>query len=185
MNFINRLLASLGLLAGLVLAAAWAAAPTATLTWASAQLDAMRRLLESLGSWPSVPFLIWRAAIPAVLALICAALLWAEWRTSRPRTVRVHTAAGSVARVATESVERRLAWRVAQLADVVSAAPRVTSGGRSVNVLLDVVTGPNIDVPMKTDEVVAVTREVIIERMGLQAGKIEVRIKHAPFDERT
>jgi len=36
---------------------------------------------------------------------------------------------------------------------------------------------------MKTDEVVAVTREVITERMGLQAGKIEVRIKHAAYQE--
>jgi len=38
---------------------------------------------------------------------------------------------------------------------------------------------------MKTDEVVGVTREVITERMGLQLGKVEVRIKHAPYQEGT
>ena len=36
---------------------------------------------------------------------------------------------------------------------------------------------------MKTDEVVAVVREVVQERMGLQLGKVSVRIKHAPYQE--
>jgi hypothetical protein len=40
-----------------------------------------------------------------------------------------------------------------------------------------------IDVPMKTDEVVGVVKEVVTERMGLQLGKVQVRIKHAPYQE--
>jgi hypothetical protein len=52
-----------------------------------------------------------------------------------------------------------------------------------VNVRLKVQTRPEIDVPMKTDEIVAVTREVVTERMGLQLGKIQVSIDHAPYTE--
>ena len=48
---------------------------------------------------------------------------------------------------------------------------------------LDVQTRPEIDVPMKTDEIVSVAKEVITERMGLQLGKIQVHIDHAPYTE--
>ena len=48
---------------------------------------------------------------------------------------------------------------------------------------LDLETRPEVDVPMKTDEVVGVAREVITERMGLQLGRIDVRINHAPYEE--
>jgi hypothetical protein len=48
-----------------------------------------------------------------------------------------------------------------------------------VELLLE--TTPDIDVPMKTDEVLEVTREVIVERMGLKLGKVQVKIKHAPY----
>jgi len=34
---------------------------------------------------------------------------------------------------------------------------------------------------MKTEEVLQVTREVIVERMGLKLGKVQVKIKHAPY----
>ena len=42
-------------------------------------------------------------------------------------------------------------------------------------------TSPDVDVPMKTEEVIEVTREVVGERMGLKLGKVAVKIKHAPY----
>jgi hypothetical protein len=36
---------------------------------------------------------------------------------------------------------------------------------------------------MKTEEVIAVTQEVVEDRMGLHLGKLDVRIRHAPFRE--
>jgi hypothetical protein len=36
---------------------------------------------------------------------------------------------------------------------------------------------------MKTDEVIAVAREVVEEQMGLQLGKVHVRIQHAAYPE--
>jgi hypothetical protein len=48
-----------------------------------------------------------------------------------------------------------------------------------VNLVLE--TSPDIDVPMKTEEVIEVTREVIVERLGLKLGKVQVKIKHAPY----
>ena len=78
---------------------------------------------------------------------------------------------------------KRLAWHIDQLADVISVTPEVTAVGRAVNVMVNLETRPEIDVPMKTDEVVGVVKEVVTERMGLQLGKVQVRIKHAPYQE--
>jgi hypothetical protein len=51
-----------------------------------------------------------------------------------------------------------------------------------VHVRLNVETGPEIDVPAKTEEISQVAKEVIEERMGLKlAGKLEINIKHAPY----
>ena len=46
---------------------------------------------------------------------------------------------------------------------------------------LDLQTAPEVDVPMKTEEVVAVAREVIESQMGLQLSKIQVNIEHVPY----
>jgi len=118
----------------------------------------------------------------AAVLLICW-LLWKELKPRRPKAVKIHTEAGSSATVTTESVAKRLAWHIDQLADVISVTPEVTATGRSVNVLVNLETRPEIDVPIKTDEVVGVVKEVVTERMGLQLGKVQVRIKHAPYQE--
>ena len=56
--------------------------------------------------------------------------------------------------------------------------------GTSVDIKLSVRTTPDIEVPMKTEEILAVTREVVEQRMGLRLGKVEVQIDHAPYAER-
>jgi hypothetical protein len=60
--------------------------------------------------------------------------------------------------------------------------PLVTSRGGSVDIKLEIETAPDIDVPMKTDEVVAATREIIEHDMGLKLGKLDVHMRYAPFD---
>jgi len=36
-------------------------------------------------------------------------------------------------------------------------------------------------VPMKTEEVMQVTKDVVEGRMGLKLGKVKITIKHAPY----
>ena len=52
---------------------------------------------------------------------------------------------------------------------------------KTVEARLHVLRGITFDI--QRDEVVAVTREVITERMGMQLGKVEVRIKHVPYQD--
>jgi hypothetical protein len=52
---------------------------------------------------------------------------------------------------------------------------------RGVDIDLMLETSPDIDVPMKTEEVLELTREVVGERMGLKLGKVQINLKHAPY----
>lgn len=128
-------------------------------------------------------FVIARVALVLLALAIILPLLWGELKPRRPKAVHVLTETGSKASVTTDSVARRLTWHIDQLADVISVTPDVSASGKAVNVVLNLETQPEIDVPMKTDEVVRVTREVIVDRMGLQLGKVDVRIKHAPYQD--
>jgi hypothetical protein len=64
---------------------------------------------------------------------------------------------------------------------VVKVQPRITGRARAVDVDLLLETSPEIDVPMKTEEVLHVTKEVVEDQIGLKLGKVNVKIKHAPY----
>jgi hypothetical protein len=91
--------------------------------------------------------------------------------------------AGGETLISTDSIEQRLAYNIDQLPDVVKVVPHITGRSRGVDVDLLLETSPEIDIPMKTEEVLEVTRQVIVERMGLKLGKVQIKIKHAPYPE--
>jgi hypothetical protein len=183
MNIFNRVLVVLGLLGLLALAALVAIYPVEV-------VGVAQRGLENAGAWLDwaqttypLSFAIGRVTLIVLALLIVLPLLWAELRPRRPHAVKVRTEAGSQATVTADSVSRRLAWHLDQLADVISAAPQVVAHGQSVDITVALETTPEIDVPMKTDEVVKVTQDVIVQRMGLRLGKVQVNIRHAPYLE--
>lgn len=135
------------------------------------------------------PLIDFRAQLVIVLVgvivlLLCAVILWLELRRPALRTVKLRQVSGGEAELTTDSIAQRLAYNIDQLADVVRVTPTVISKGRGVEVLLDLETSPDVDVPSKTEEVCQVARQVIEERMGLELHKIRVNIKHAPYPRR-
>ena len=181
MNVFNRLLAIVLLLVLLVAVVALAVTPIESVRAAQSGLARVETLRAGWDSEQHWPYLAGRAGLLLCGVAAFGYLLWREVRP-RPRTaVKVHTGAGSRAVVTTDSIARRISWHVDQLADVIAVTPRVTARGPSVDVVLDVETGPDIDVPMRTDEVVSVVREELTQHMGLRPGKVEVRIRHSAF----
>ncbi|HEY64096.1 MAG TPA: hypothetical protein G4O02_05940 [Caldilineae bacterium] len=128
-------------------------------------------------------FVLGQIAWVLLAILVPGTLLWLEIRRPRPRAAEVALEGTAQARVSTESVAQRLKWHLGQLADVLSVRPLVRTSGRRVDVVIEMETAPEIEVPMKTEEVIAVTQEVVEDRMGLHLGKLDVRIRHAPFRE--
>ncbi|MGQ9491685.1 MAG: hypothetical protein ACUVR4_05705 [Anaerolineae bacterium] len=183
MNIFNRIVVVLLLFALLALILTVAVFPLEAVTIAGNALTATGAFFQRAQAEAFWLFTVGRVLAVLLAVIVFGLLLWGELKPKRPKAVQVRTESGSRATVTTDSVARRLAWHIDQLADVITVTPEVTAAGHAVNVLLNLETRPEIDVPMKTDEVVAVAREVITERMGLQLGKIDVRIKHAPYQE--
>lgn len=182
-NFFNRLVAVLlwiGLLAAFVYTAA---TPVSLLTTGAARISA---LAEQLTAWQAANptnFLIGQIAVGLASLLLFGTLLWIELWPKRQRGVRVHTSEGGSVELDTRSIARRLVWHLDQLAEVIAVVPEVRARGSAVDIQLEIETAPDIDVPMKTDEVVEVTRDIIEQELGLKLGKLDVRMRHAPFDE--
>lgn len=124
--------------------------------------------------------------IASLIALVVdIVLLWLELRQRvTSQTVRIKQVTDGEAEMSTDSIEGRLAYNIDQLTDVIRVTPRVVGRGKGVDVLLDVETRPDIDVPAKTEEVMNVARQVIEDRMGLELARIRVNIRHAPYPKR-
>ena len=122
-----------------------------------------------------------RVIVGGTIVLLCLIVMWLELRQPRKRTIRTQKLSGGEAHITVDSIEQRLAYNIDQLPDVVKVNPRINGRARGVDVDLLLETSPDIDVPMKTEEVIEVTREIIVERMGLKLGKVQVKIKHAPY----
>jgi hypothetical protein len=140
--------------------------------------------LTAMSGQNQLLFILGGASLAVLIFVVCGLLLWLELRRPYGKVVRIHKVSGDAAKVTTDSIARRLEYNIDQLADVVSVKPKVAARGKGVQVRLDVETGPEIDVPAKTEEISKAAREVIEERMGLKlAGKIEIHIKHAPYSK--
>ena len=182
-NLFNRLVAVavwLALLAGIVYLAV---APLGVLSGVATRTSA---LSEQLGLWQTsspTNFLIGQIAVGLAALLLFGTLLWVELWPKRQRGVQVHTSEGGSVELDTQSIARRLVWHLDQLAEVITVVPDVKARGSAVDIRLEIETAPDIDVPMKTDEVVEVTRDIIEQELGLKLGKLDVRMRHAPFDE--
>ena len=129
--------------------------------------------------WPV--FAAARVLVGGGIVIVCLFFLWLELRRPRKKTVRVQKLDGGEAHITVDSIAQRLAYNIDQLPDVIKVTPKITSKSRGVDILLLLETAPDIDVPMKTEEVLEVTREVVGERMGLKLGKVLVQVKHASF----
>ena len=157
--------------------------PDSTITAFLGSLSLARNFLRVQQQANGMNFLIGQVAVGTVVVFIFGTLLWLELWPHRQRGVRMKTVKGSSVELDTDSIARRLTWHLDQLADVITVFPDVKSRGNAVDIELEVETAPDIDVPMKTDEVVESTRDIIEESMGLRLGKLDVRMRHLPFED--
>jgi hypothetical protein len=182
MNLFNRIVVILLWLTLLVLVLVVAVAPLFSAAWLQTQADTLVSLLTQWRAASPTNFIIGQAAVGIGALLILGTLLFFEFLSGRPRGVRIHTTEGGSAELDPSSVGRRLQWHLDQLAEVITVIPAVKSRGGAVDIRLEIETAPDIDIPMKTDEVVGMTREVIERDMGLRLGKLDVRMRCAPFE---
>ena len=182
MNTFNRVVAMILWLALLIAVSIAAVAPLRAIGWLQSLLTQAEMYLAQQQLQNSTNFLIGQTAVAVGAVVLFGFLLVLEVWMSRSQGVRIRTAQGGSAELDTGSISRRLTWRLDQLAEIISVVPSVKSKGGSVDIKLEIETAPDVDVPMKTDEVVDVTRDIIEQDMGLKLGKLDVRMRYAPID---
>jgi hypothetical protein len=182
MNVLNRLVVILLLLVIILVTIVVAIAPAETLQLTSTFSEWLRQGVVNYSAGSNWAFFAaGRVVIGGAILLLCLILLWLELRRPRRKTIRVQKTTGGEAHITIDSIVQRLAYNIDRLPDVIKVTPRITGRARTMDMELLLETTPEIDVPMKTQEVLQVTKEVIEERMGLKLGKVQVKIKHAPY----
>ncbi len=181
MSIFNRTVVILLLIALILLVAVFVIVPRDSLRLVSGTTDWLYEGTVDYADADPLFFAALRVIIGGALIVLCLFLLWLQLRRPRKKTIRAQKLEGGEAYITVDSVEQRLAYNIDQLPEVIRVSPQVDSRSRGVDVTLLVETTPEIDLPMKTDEIMQVAREVIVERMGLKLGKVQVKIKHAPY----
>jgi uncharacterized alkaline shock family protein YloU len=94
--------------------------------------------------------------------------------------LRVQSVTEGQVEVTTEAITHRLEHAILQIQDVAKVKPRVVSAskGNILDLFVELETSPDVNVPKKTQEVIAVAKQVLESDMGLHVGKVQVQVHH-------
>jgi hypothetical protein len=178
MNTLNRVLVVLMILLAIPLCSVVLITPVELARLLQAGLGNLAESLSQIR--PEI-----RYGVGILLALVVDALLllWLVLEVRPPRRIiRVPGVSGATVAVAVDSIRERLRYHLDQLADVIEVRPRVIPHRDGLQVELDVLTAPEVEVPRKAEEILQIARVVVEEKMGLRLrGQPVVRIRHAPY----
>lgn len=145
-------------------------------------MDWFKVVLQESQAANSTNFMIGQAAIGIITILLFGMPLWIMITSRRPRGAIIYTTDGRAAEIDTNSISRRLDWHLGQIAEINNVIPLVRARGAVVDIRLEMEVDPDTDISMKTDEVVLLTHEIIEDEIGLKLGRLDVRLRCAPFD---
>jgi hypothetical protein len=180
MSVLNRVVAATFWLLLLVCTAVFAVAPFQTLAALQRQLTEVETQLVQLQAGNATNFIIGQATTGIVAVVVFGLLFWLTAIWGYRRGVRIRTVEGGSAELDTDSIGRRLEWELEQVAEVSNVVPIVKARGDAVDIRLELEVAPEVDIPMKTNEVLIITRNVIEEDIGLHLGKLDVHLRCAP-----
>ena len=179
MNAFNRLVVILLLLATVACSTVFLVVPKSIIQQVlQPSLDSLYQYLDRFNDL----FLLAVGVIVAVIIWVaCFAVIYLEIRRPRVKAIRVQKVSGGDAVVAVESIAKRLTYHIDQLADVISVKPRISARSGGVEVEMEVEISPEIDIPMKDEEIRQVAANVVEEQMGLKLRKIRPSFKDGPY----
>ncbi|CAG0944997.1 hypothetical protein ANRL1_02054 [Anaerolineae bacterium] len=176
MNLINRMLVILQLLAAIALIPI---AVVLLLFYRAPMVDAIagsiRNVLTGANAVYSQAVCVGVAIFVFVVSVL---LLFLELQRGGGRRLRLQVSEGH-AELTEDAIDGRLEQAILRIADVAKVKSRVAARRKNlVDVMLEVETTPEVIVPKKTQEVITAVKQVMEEQLGLQVGKIQVRVDH-------
>jgi uncharacterized alkaline shock family protein YloU len=177
-NAFNRLVTILGILALMIGLTVFLIVPKPILTALKTGSDS---LYQEIDRFNDLFLLGVGVVLTVIIDVVGAFVLFLEIRRPRVKAIKVQKVSGGEAVVAVESIARRLSYHIDQLPDVISARPKISAHGGSIEVDLEVEISPEIDIPMKDEEIREVATRVVEEQMGLKLRKIRPSFKDGPY----
>lgn len=121
-----------------------------------------------------------------VLIALLLFLLVLELRRGRRKSVRIRTEGPAKAVLGVDSIEQSLEYRIDELVGVRKVVPHVRSRGKDVEVAVDLDTSPSVNIPVLTDQVVNLCRDIVEGQLGVKLhGKIMINVHHEPYPRGT
>lgn len=118
--------------------------------------------------------------LAAFIFIVAILLLFLELHRPAPHGLRVQQVSDGQVDVTADAIIQRLEHEILALAEVTRVRPHAVPASKGVvDLFLELETTPDVNVPQKTQEVIAVARKVMEERMGLKLGKVQVQVDHA------
>jgi len=182
MTLFNRFVTALLWLCLLVALSTLAVAPFWSIEQIQGQLTLVTATLQQWQLEAATNFIIGQATVGIVVILLFGTLFWLELWSGHQRGVLIQTVEGSSAELDTSSISRRLEWQLTRVAEISNVVPLVRARGGAVDIRLEVEVAPEVDIPLKTDEVVVLTRDIIEDDIGLRLGKLDVHLRCAPIE---
>ncbi len=177
MTIVNRVVVILEILLLIVLLIVAAVVPNTVLSQMAYTVERAQTALQL--DWPRSYFLFLLVAIPVIFVFIL--LLWLEVRPQTSNKVLVRGKDGTQTEVSTTSVAESLRHHIDEIDDVFKVKATVRGKRGGVDILFDLETTPEIDIPAKMAEVSQAARDLIEGKMGLKVADIRVRVKQAPY----
>ncbi len=177
MKIVNRAVVIVEILLLIVLLIVAAVVPNTVLSQLGYTIERAENAL--LLDWPRSYFLFLVVAVPLIFVLIL--LLWLEVRPETSNKVLVRGKDGTQTEVSTASVAESLRHHVDEIEDVFKVKATVRGKRGGVDIVFDLETTPEIDIPTKMAEVSQAARNLIEGKMGLKVADIRVRAKQAPY----
>ncbi|MBI2952818.1 MAG: alkaline shock response membrane anchor protein AmaP [Chloroflexi bacterium] len=116
--------------------------------------------------------------IAAVVGIVCVLLVYAEIKPERPKGVRLTQVKGGAAELSTESIAGRIRQAAEAMPDIRKVTPAVVSHGSRVDIRIELLANPGVDVSLKASEVVQTIRDLVERDIGVKVGKLRVNIKY-------
>ncbi len=116
------------------------------------------------------------------LVVLCLIVIVAELAPAGPSAdIRLEGVTGATAVLSTEDINQRIEQEVTALPQVKESKASVTARDRGLAVALNLVLGPDANVPEATEEACRVTQETIEQKIGVAlVGLPTVQIRFSP-----
>jgi hypothetical protein len=174
MNIINRTLIVMLLLFGIIFSCG---AVFGVLFFRQQLVAALQSPLAAIGSDSLGITQLFCIGIGILVFAFSLLLLYLELMPSGKTRLKLKSIQGADVVMSSEAITSQLQFALDPLPGVIQAKPKVFKGkDDAVDVMLDMVTTPDVDVKRKTDEVMDVTRTVLEGGLGLRVGKVQIRI---------